>query len=52
MKIRKYVLRVFGEICSPYYDTPEEAVEAILLLKEEHQSIAEVDDVEVNVDIN
>lgn len=38
----KYVVKVNGTIVSPMYATPHLAEDAIKLLKDEHQSIAEV----------
>lgn len=38
----KYAVKVNGEIVSPMYATSHLAEDAIKLLKEEHQSIAEV----------
>ena len=38
----KYVVKVNGAIVSPMYATPHLAEDAIKLLKDEHQAIAEV----------
>lgn len=40
----KYAVMVFGEVCSPWYDTPQEAEDAIELLSPIHQELAEIVD--------
>lgn len=44
----KYVVKVNGAIVSPMYATPHLAEDAVKMLKEEHQAIAEIVPVTAN----